>query len=231
MFSNVGLGDPARYEFALLATNYSSSALSNIASFLRRSGTVRVNNAPFPMQSTLCNGTVPATQISAFFDQNSNGIVDSFPNIPGYEFPLEPEVHISLPSGYWNQPGNRYATANGLQANLIVVAQFYSCNSATRSHFVAAHIYLEFDDSGRVVSYPVKLLAGDEQNEISLGVEGVLRGVVMNGGMDISMDGAAILDTQPRATGSLFGNVTFGSLLIAYGADIQFEFDVDVQLD
>ena len=225
--NRIRLEPPEAFEYAVFSRNYLSSRLSNVVTLDGRSGRIIINNSPPPLASTLCDGTVLATQIGAFFDQNGDGIVNGFEAFENLPFPRYPEVDINLPSGYWIHPGRLYASANAKRANLIVVAQYYSC-SALQPQFVAVHLHVEFLKN-RLITTPVLMLAGDEENEI-MGPEPI-RGIVMEtDSFDGSLDAAALLN-EDRAVGFAVGNVAWGSPGgTLYGTNIELEFDVPVDL-
>lgn len=222
------LEPPEAYEFSVQSSNHSSSATSNVVGLDARSGEVTVLNNPL-LASTLCDGTYQVSQISAFFDQVPDGLVAGFSGNNQLPFPRYPVVDLSLPRGYWNEPGLRFASAGGLQANLIVAAQFYGCGF-NKPHFVAIHAHVATTADDRLLVTPILLLAGDELNEITIAGGDPIRGVIMNGAsMDIGLDSDALLD-RDRAVGSVSGLVDWispGS--ITYGAGIAFSFDVPVQ--
>jgi hypothetical protein len=226
MAGRLRLDPPEAYEFSVQSWNYLSSARSNVAGLDGRFGEVEILNSPSPLVSTLCDGTVPASQMSAFFDQDGDGLVAGFERHEDLPFPFFPVADPSYSHGYWNFPGRYFAQNNqGLTANLIVVAQYFSCGPY-QPQFVAAHMHVQVNNNGQLVVEPILLLAGDELNEIQLPGGDPLRGVVMSGTFDGSLDAAALLN-EDRVSGVVVGNVTFGSPGgIAYGSWVEFDFDV-----
>jgi hypothetical protein len=214
-----------QHEFVVVARNYSSAMWSNVAGVgFVRSATVNITPTP-GFASPFCALQPPVADVSAFFDQDGDGLVAGFPNAAtNVTFPADVIVNVSSNLGYDVVPGSRFAQNQATQANLVVVARFYSCLHGL-PQFVAAH-FAVYGDPGRLVFEPVLMLAGDEFNDPPTGVEAV-KGVVLIGAFDGQMDQAAF-DTNV-ARGSATGTLAQGTLQIAYGATLQFAFEVPIE--
>jgi hypothetical protein len=190
----------------------------------RPQATVRITNTKEPA-NPLCQGTPVVTQADAFFDANSNGIVEGYPNASTtVNFPADLVPNILGRLSYDILPGTMYASNNNQRANLVVAAIFSSCPH-NGQQFVVAHFYLSGLSGGPNFHVtPVKMLAGDLFNEIGP-TENSQKGVVMNGGFD------GTLDAEKRIGGLIEGQAVGSVTRITpaadiYGARIEFRFSL-----
>jgi hypothetical protein len=220
-----GLTPPETFEFRVTAGNYVSSSRSNIASIgVVRRADVHITNLP-SMATPFCTAQPFVSGVSAFFDQDSDGVVAGFPNrAPNVLFPADLIVNINSYLGYDIVAGSTFATGAGTQANLVVIASFFSCPH-NAPQFVAAY-FAVYGQQGNLVFEPVHLLAGDEFDTLTVGGD-PLKGVVMHGSFDGSLDREAF--DKGIAAGSVVGSVTQGTLMLSYGVTIEFGFEVPIE--
>jgi hypothetical protein len=190
-----------------------------------RNGTIIITPTP-NFGNPFCTASPAVRSIGAFFDQDQNGIVEGFPQAdPGIFFPAELVVNINARQGYDIVPGSRFPQITSTRANLVIVAQCFSCMHGL-PQFVAVH-FAVFGSPGNVTVEPVLMLAGDEFNDPPAGVE-ANKGIILLGNFDGDLD-RTLLVNNLIAKGSATGNVTQGTLQVPYGARINFDFQVPVE--
>ena len=225
-----GLDPPESFEFSIQAQNYVSSTWSNVASVgVTRRGGLQIIGNPF-QNNPFCSQNPVVVDISAFFDQNQNGLVEGFPNSSSsIIFPADIEVSLLSRFGYDVLRGRQYATGQGTQANLVIVARVQSCPH-NGDQFVAIH-YVVFGPSGERTFEPVLMVAGDLFNELVTGEPKPLKGIVMKGGFDGTLDQTDF--TNNIASGKVSGSVTQftpGGKRPSHGVGISFSFEVPIEI-
>jgi hypothetical protein len=189
-----------------------------------RNGSVRITPTP-GLETPFCAQQPSVVGLSAFFDQNGDGIVAGFQNAaPNVTFPADLVVNVGSALGYDIVPGSMFARSQSTQANLVVVARFFSCPHGL-PQFVAAH-FAVYRPAGNLTFEPVMMLAGDEFNNPPAGVEAV-KGVVLVGNFDGQMDETAFNNNVAR--GSVRGSITQGTAQTRYGALVEFDFEVPIE--